>query len=125
MQTLFTPGAPIYLQISQDIRQRIASGEWQPGMRIPPVRELSIELGVNPNTAQRSLAELEREGLVYTERTSGRFITGDEALIRQMQADMAAEYAAQFYRKMKAIGYDGEEIIEILRKAASSASEDG
>jgi DNA-binding transcriptional regulator YhcF (GntR family) len=89
-------------------------------MRMPPVRELSIELGVNPNTAQRSLAELEREGLVFTERTAGRFITKDKEKIREVKGGMAAEYAGQFYRKMRAIGFVREEIVEIVRGAADS-----
>jgi DNA-binding transcriptional regulator YhcF (GntR family) len=118
MQAAFTPGAPIYVQISDDVRQKIASGQWPPGMRMPPVRELSIELGVNPNTAQRSLAELEREGLVFTERTAGRFITKDIEKIRQVKDNMAVEYAGQFYRKMRAIGFGRDEIIEVVRGAA-------
>jgi DNA-binding transcriptional regulator YhcF (GntR family) len=120
MQAAFTPGAPIYVQISDDIRQRIASGQWPPGMRMPPVRELSIDLGVNPNTAQRSLAELEREGLVFTERTAGRFITKDAGVIKKVKDDMAAEYAGQFYLKMRAIGYERDEIVGIVRAAADS-----
>lgn len=122
MPSDYSPGTPIYLQITHDVRQRIASGEWQPGMRIPPVRELSVELGVNPNTAQRSLSELEREGLVYTERTAGRFITKDIEQITQMRASMAEEYAGQFYQQMRKIGYSGEEIVELLRRTASSES---
>ena len=76
----YTPGIPIYLQIIEKIKAKIISGEWRAGDRVPPVRELSLSFGVNPNTMQRSLSELEREGLLYSERTAGRFVTADENL---------------------------------------------
>lgn len=120
MPSDYTPNAPIYLQISQDIRQRIVSGQWPPGMRIPPVRELSVELGVNPNTAQRALTDLEREGLVFVERTSGRFITGDTVLIRQIQNRMAHDFTGQYYTQMRALGYDSETMMLLLRQLAAA-----
>lgn len=116
MQQEFMQGTPIYMQILQSVRQKIASGEWPPGMRVPPVRELSVALGVNPNTAQRSLAELEREQLVHVERTSGRFITGDVERIQQLRAQMAAEYAALYSAQMAALGYSADEMARYLRQ---------
>lgn len=115
----YNQSMPIYLQILQGIRQKIASGEWPPGTRVPPVRELSVQLGVNPNTAQRSLTELEREGLVYAERTAGRFITGDTERIRALRARMAEEYARQYHRQMLALGCAPEEMADYLRRAAT------
>lgn len=112
----FESGIPIYLQIIGSIKQKIASGEWPPGMRIPPVREFSVDLGVNPNTAQRALVELEREGLVYAERTSGRFITGDAELIIRVRNEMAASYADEFMTKMRSIGFDGAEILKLAER---------
>lgn len=112
----FEAGLPIYLQIVRLVKQRIASGEWPPGMRIPPVRELSVDMGVNPNTAQRALAELERDGLVYAERTSGRFITDDAELIARVRAEMAAAYADGFIAQMRSIGFDGGGILGLVER---------
>ena len=123
MPSEFVANTPIYLQILQGIRQKIASGQWPPGMRIPPVRELALELGVNPNTTQRSLIELERQGLVYAERTSGRFITGDTALIARLQSQMALEYTKEFYGQMRGLGFQLEDIIQSVQQTA--ATEEG
>lgn len=120
----FEAGLPIYLQIIRIVKQKIASGDWLPGMRIPPVREFSVDLGVNPNTAQRALAELERDGLVYTERTSGRFITGDEELIARVRTEMAAAYADGFITQMRSIGFEGGEILKIVKGRLDESRKD-
>ena len=112
----FVSALPIYLQIIQDIKQKIASGEWTPNMRVPPVRELSVSFGVNPNTAQRALAELERDGLLRTERTSGRFITDNEKLITSVCEEMASSYAGEFLTRMALIGFGAEEAVELLHQ---------
>lgn len=119
-QIQYDPGKPIYLQIIQHIREKIASGEWQPGDRVPPVRDLALEFGVNPNTMQRSLSELERDGLVYSERTSGRFITKDSALINKVREDMALEFVVSYISDMTLIGYTPEEIRGRLEEALQS-----
>lgn len=121
----FAQGLPIYLQILHDFRHRIASGLWSAGMRVPPVRELAVEFGVNPNTMQRSLAELEREKLVYAERTTGRFITTDDERIRQMQSELADEYTQHYYGQMQAIGYNADDMAAALRRAAVSQEKGG
>ena len=73
----FNDNAPIYLQIVNTLKRNIASGAYPPGSRLPSVRDLALEAGVNPNTMQRALSELERSGLVNSQRTAGRFITED------------------------------------------------
>jgi len=110
-------GAPVYLQIMDDVRRRIVSGEWAPGQRTPAVRELAIEFGVNPNTMQRALSELEREGLVRSERTAGRFITDDAGIITDVRDRMARQAAEAFLRQMNGIGYGLPQIIENLKSA--------
>ena len=77
MQWNFDGNAPIYTQLVDQIKLGIVSGEWIPGQRVPAVRELAVEAGVNPNTMQRALQELERQGLMFSQRTSGRFVTED------------------------------------------------
>ena len=87
---------PIYAQILERIQRQIVSGEYAPGTKIPSVRELAAQAGVNPNTMQKALSELERSGLVVTMRTSGRVVTEDMEMIKQIRKQLAAEQAAEF-----------------------------
>ena len=80
---------PIYTQLIQQVTLAILSGTFPCGGRLPPVREMAAEAGVNPNTMQRALAELERTGLVYTQRTAGRFVTEDAAVIDSAKQELA------------------------------------
>ena len=79
---------------------------------------MASEASVNPNTMQRALAELERDGLVYTQRTSGRFITEDTELIRQAKDSLAMEQIKEFFQKMNALGYDTAQTIALVEAAA-------
>lgn len=112
----FDAGTPIYTQIMDRIRLRVLTGQWQPGERIPGVRELAVEFGVNPNTMQRSLAELERDGLLHSERTAGRFITRDAERIEQMRRQVARDQMTDFVTHMRQMGYDPPAILEALRQ---------
>lgn len=112
----FREGTPIYLQIMTRIKRKVLSGEWTPGERIPPVRELAIAFGVNPNTMQRSLSELEREGLLFSERTAGRYITGDTAFIERMRRDMAQAAIKGFIEEMAQLGVRGPVLLERLQQ---------
>lgn len=76
---------PIFLQIVERIQTDIVSGRYQPGDKLPSVRDLAAEASVNPNTMQKAFAELERTGLVYSRRTSGRFITEDCHMIEPVK----------------------------------------
>ena len=82
---------PIYLQIIERVQMDIITGRYQPGDKLPSVRDLAQEAAVNPNTMQKALSELERSGLIYSQRTSGRFITEDKELIHQMKKELAAQ----------------------------------
>ena len=106
---------PIYAQLVEIIQMQIISGQYRAGDRLPSVRELAAEASVNPNTMQKALAELERNGLIYTQRTSGRMVTEDNTLIRQTRTQLADEYIRNFFRIMKKLGYSEEEIIMRLR----------
>lgn len=92
----FDRGQPIWLQLVREFTRRIATGAWPAGERVPSVRDLGGELGVNPNTVQRALAELERTRLAVAERTSGRFVTTDSDLIAQAQLGLAQAAADAF-----------------------------
>jgi DNA-binding transcriptional regulator YhcF (GntR family) len=111
----FDPSTPIYSQIIDGFKREICSGALKPGEKVLPVRELAMELGVNPNTLQRAMSELEREGLLYTERTSGRYVTQDSQLIFNVRKELSAGLAADFLKKMTALGCSADEIIELIK----------
>ena len=110
----FRGHSPVYRQIVRHIRADILNGCYQPDEQIPPVRQLAMEAGVNPNTMQRALAQLETEGLVRTERTAGRYVTEDIALIEQLRADTARTLASDFLEKMRGIGYSPAQTATLL-----------
>ena len=105
---------PIYLQLMDRIQLDIISGVYQPGERLPSVRDLALTASVNPNTMQKALAELERSGIIYSQRTSGRFITEDTALLKTMKDSLALEHVHSFLNKMEQLGFTKEDISELL-----------
>lgn len=107
---------PIYAQILEVIQIRIIAGAYQPGEKIPSVRELAAEAGVNPNTMQKALSELERSGLVMAVRTSGRVVTEDMEMIRQTRNHLAREQVQDFMDRMKKLGFEKEEVIRLLEQ---------
>ena len=113
---------PIYAQILERIQMQIVSGVYQPGTKIPSVRELAADAGVNPNTMQKALAELERSGLVMTQRTSGRVVTEDLNMIKEIRNQLAGEQVRDFVKRMKDLGFDREDIIDLLRKETGGES---
>lgn len=110
---------PIYLQLMEQLQLSIISGCYHPGDKLPSVRELAQEASVNPNTMQKALSELERSGLIYTQRTNGRFITEDADMIKEVREQLAQEQIREFLQKMKSFGYGPEEIIGLIRKAGA------
>ncbi|WP_066714894.1 GntR family transcriptional regulator [Clostridium sp. Marseille-P299] len=105
---------PVYLQLIEQVKRNILSGKYVAGEKLPSVRDLAAEAAVNPNTMQRALVELEREGLLYAERTSGRFITDNKELIKAMKKEMVIEEVKQFMERMKTLGFEYEDIIRII-----------
>ncbi len=105
---------PIYLQIIERVQMDIITGRYQPGDKLPSVRDLAQEAAVNPNTMQKALSALERSGLIYSQRTSGRFITEDKELIHQMKKELAAAEVSAFVAHMKQLGITPEEIRQLL-----------
>lgn len=105
---------PIYLQLEDIIKSKIIAGIYKPGQKLPSVRELAAEAAVNPNTMQKALAELERSGLVYTQRTSGRYITEDTAIMQNLKHQLAHDLIQQFLKAMAHLGYTREESIQLL-----------
>lgn len=105
---------PIYLQIVDIIKTKIVAGIYKPGEKLPSVRDLAMEASVNPNTMQKALTELERSGLVYTQRTSGRFITEDTTKMTEMKEQLAQEQIQLFLQTMERLGFTKEDIKRLL-----------
>ena len=107
---------PIYVQIMNRVREAIAAGELKPGDKIASVRDLAADFEVNPNTMQRALTELEREGLLLSERTQGRYVTSDVKAIGELRKDIARQAADSFRREMAALGFNEEEMMDFFRE---------
>ena len=104
----------IWLQLEEILTQRVVSGQYPPGVRIPSVRDLAAEAGVNPNTMQRALAALEESGLVSAQRNTGRYVTQDEACIRETRRSLAQAEINAFCARMRQLGYTQEEIATLF-----------
>ncbi len=107
---------PIFLQIVERIQMDIISGRYAPGDKLPSVRDLAAEAAVNPNTMQKAFQELERTGLVYSQRTSGRFITEDKAMIDELKTSLADEKITEFLGLMQQLGFNNEEILALMSR---------
>ena len=121
MEWQFDSNMPIYTQLVDKIKLAIVSGEYTRGQRLAAVRDLASEAGVNPNTMQRAFQELERLGLVYTQRSNGRFVTEDEDVIETTKKALAEASIRSFLDSMQRIGYTREDMIRLLE---SSEKED-
>ena len=116
----FSGDRPIYAQLVERLRLRIVTGEYPPGERLPSVRELAEQAGVNPNTMQRAMAELERTGIVFSQRTSGRFVTEDAERIAALRGELALEKLRLFLTEMRSLGYSRGAVLALLEKEEST-----
>ena len=112
----FRNDIPIYTQLIAQIQQQIVTGQLPPGGRLPSVRDLAAEAGVNPNTMQRALTEMERQGLVHSQRTAGRFVTDEAAVIQQLKESLARTQIRDFLAGMAQLGFPLNEIISLTQK---------
>lgn len=120
MQWDLNSDKPVYLQLVDQIQAGIISGKYRPGDKLLSVREMAAQAMVNPNTMQRAMAELERDGLVYTNRTSGRFITSDEQLINQLKKRYTSQIISEFLDKMNQLGINLEEVISLINEISKN-----
>lgn len=111
----FDMSRPIYAQIVERLKAKILAGVYPPGGHLDSVRDMAAAAGVNPNTMQRALAELERTGLVYTQRTAGRFVTEDAAVIDSAKQELAHQQIGAFLHRMERMGYDREQTAQLVR----------
>ncbi len=112
---------PIYAQLIEQLELKICSGIYALGTKLPSVRDLAQEASVNPNTMQRALAKLEEDGLLYTNRTSGRFVTEDVKMVHKAKNRLAQEQIQEFLEKMKRLGFDQKDILDILANMLEEA----
>ena len=113
MEWHFRNDQPIYTQLTQQITLAILSGSIPSGGRLPTVRELAADAGVNPNTVQR---ELEGTGLLHTQRTAGRFVTEDTAVIQSAKEDLARSRTREYLESMAQLGYDRQQVKALLEE---------
>ncbi|MEG0997509.1 MAG: GntR family transcriptional regulator [Clostridiales bacterium] len=114
--SVFNNKAPIYLQLMDEMKKKILAGEIKPGEKLPSVRDIAMDQGVNPNTAQKALTQLETEGLIITNRTSGKFVTENAELIKGLKDDFAKAVVLNFLIKMTSIGFTDPEILTYVEK---------
>ena len=112
----FNNNIPIYIQLVEQLKIYIISGKLSAGERLPSVRDLALQTKVNPNTMQKALAELEDLGLVYTERTNGKFVTENRELIEKFKTAYAKEIAENYFSCMQSIGFNNASAVEFLEK---------
>jgi len=111
---IFNNDRPIYMQLVEKIRVEIISGKFKPGEKLPSVRELALTAKVNPNTMQKALIDLEELGLIFTERTNGKFVTTDKKVIENMKKDLAKEISKNYLKDMQNIGINHKDSINYL-----------
>ena len=117
MDWIFDNERPIYIQLIEQLELRILSGVYPMNERLPSVRELAEEAKVNPNTMQRALQDLESEGLVYTQRTSGRYVTEDKQVLEQARESLAQETVDHFLSSMYRLGFTKKTVIAYLKQS--------
>lgn len=116
MEWQIAAGRPVYIQLVEKLERAVVTGVYPPGERVPAVRDLAAQAQVNPNTMQRALAEMESRGLLVTQRTTGRTVTSDTALIAKTRQALAASLAQDFLAQAKALGLTREEILALLQQ---------
>ncbi len=114
---------PIWQQLTEQLRQRIVTGVYPPGSRFPAVRELASEAGVNPNTMQRAMSQLEADGLVITNRTLGRTVTDKSEVLEEIRLRLAVERTEEYFTDMDALGYDRPAAVELIRREGGRIDE--
>ena len=125
MHIEFNDKTPIYLQIMDLIKMDIVTGKLKAKDKLPSVREMATNLKVNPNTLQRSYQELERLGIVYTQRGMGTFVGEGKNMVDDLKKEMAKEVIDSFILRMKSLGFTDNEIIKSVSKETMEVKQNG
>ena len=115
MNFIFDNDRPIYIQLVEQLKEYIIAGKIKAGERLPSVRELAIQIKVNPNTVQKALAEIENQKLIYTERTNGKFVTENEELIENVKKELANQKVQKYFQDMNKLGINKQDAITYLQ----------
>ena len=107
---------PIFIQLEEKIKRDIINGVYPPGSKLPTVRELAFDASVNPNTMQKALINLEKDNLVITQRTTGRFVTNDNEIIENVKESLSIELSRNYINSLLSLGYKKEEAVKVLEK---------
>lgn len=121
----FKPDRPIYSQLVEQIQLMVVAGVYSAGTKLPSVREMAAQASVNPNTMQRALSQLESDGLLYSQRTSGRFVTEDEQKIMQTKNNLAVDLIHDFIQNMNRLGYSREQTVSLLNRVMKEEGQNG
>ncbi len=112
----FSSDKPVYLQISDRIIEYVLTGKYQPGEQIPSVRQLALEAAVNPNTVQHAFSDLEKDGLVVSKGTLGRYVTEDLTVIENCRKKQAEQTIKRFIRDIERLSVPKEQIINLIEE---------
>ncbi len=112
----YNSSLPIYLQAANSIKRDIVTGKLSPGEKLPSVRDLAVEYTINPNTVSRVYKELEQEGVCFTRRGMGTFVTEDSGKVQQLKEEMAGALIREFLEGMEQLGFSRTEAIRILEE---------
>ena len=112
----FEGDRPVYIQLADMIVNSVLSGTYRPGEQLPTVRQLALDVAVNPNTVQRAYTELEHNGLILSCGTAGRFVTEDEAVIQAIRKDVALKKVNAFVKEMQQLSMTSKEVIELIEE---------
>lgn len=118
MEITFDNNIPIYIQLLEYVKIYIISGAFKCGEKLPSVRDFAITFKVNPNTMQKALAELEELGLIYTERTNGKYVTNDKSVVEKLKNEYALTLAKSYFEGMKKIGFSKADSIKYLKEVS-------
>ena len=116
MEFTFDNNIPIYIQLLEYMKIYLISGVFKCGEKLPSVRDFATNFKVNPNTMQKALAELESLNLIYTERTNGKYVTKNQAIINRLKDEYALTLAESYYNGMKRIGLGKADSIKYLEE---------
>lgn len=117
MNHMFSLNIPLYIQLIDVLKRKIVSGEWEPGVRIPSVRDLAQAYSVTPNTIQRALMELERDDILFTKRTSGKFVTDAPERLSTLRKQIMTEIVDRTITTLLEYGFAPEEIITSVERS--------
>ena len=120
----YNTGAPIYLQVINELKKKMVNGELKPGEKMPSSRDLAVEYKVNQNTAARIYREMEMQGWCFTRRGIGTFVSEEENMFRDLKKEMASELLKNFMHEMSGLGYKKDDIIDQIAEYKEDGEND-